>query len=289
MIFTGNHNRRRAAQNGQNNTQRRRNANSEGRSRNSPRASRENLRETPSRGSYLPLHSSASSSPSSSGYYSLAGSSSNYTNSFMTIPELDENKHDFFLQKTKARDITKRRGAIKLIQRLTIHEVNGHKFIAKFFRQPTFCAYCKEFLWGFNKMNQGFQCKTCQTAVHKKCHDKLLGTCSESSFNSESTIYLRERFKIDLPHRFKVYTFMSPTFCDHCGSLLYGFFRQGLKCEDCDVNCHKKCEKLAANLCGVNQKLIVEALASVRKENQERLEADASRSRESLTPPSLNP
>lgn len=28
----------------------------------------------------------------------------------------------------------------------------------------------------------------CQTAVHKKCHDKLLGTCSESSFNSESTI-----------------------------------------------------------------------------------------------------
>uniref|UniRef100_A0A182WW81 Phorbol-ester/DAG-type domain-containing protein n=1 Tax=Anopheles quadriannulatus TaxID=34691 RepID=A0A182WW81_ANOQN len=71
----------------------------------------------------------------------------------------------------------------------------------------------------------------CQTAVHKKCHDKLLGTCSESSFNSESTIYLRERFKIDLPHRFRVYTFMSPTFCDHCGSLLYGFFRQGLKCE----------------------------------------------------------
>uniref|UniRef100_A0A8W7PMR8 Phorbol-ester/DAG-type domain-containing protein n=1 Tax=Anopheles coluzzii TaxID=1518534 RepID=A0A8W7PMR8_ANOCL len=109
------------------------------------------------------------------------------------------------------------------------HEINGHKFVAKFFRQPTFCAFCKEFLWGFGK--QGYQCKTCQTAVHKKCHDKLLGTCSESSFNSESTIYLRERFKIDLPHRFRVYTFMSPTFCDHCGSLLYGFFRQGLKCE----------------------------------------------------------
>lgn len=34
---------------------------------------------------------------------------------------------------------------------------------------------------------------------------------------------------------------------------------------DCDVNCHKKCEKLTANLCGVNQKLIVEAIASVRK------------------------
>lgn len=34
---------------------------------------------------------------------------------------------------------------------------------------------------------------------------------------------------------------------------------------DCDVNCHKKCQKLTANLCGVNQKLIVEALSSVRR------------------------
>lgn len=163
-------------------------------------------------------------------------------------------------QKTRARSITRRRGAVKQPR---THVINGHKFVAKFFRQPTFCAFCKDFLWGFGK--QGYQCIKCQTAVHKKCHDKLLGTCSESCFNSESTIYLRERFKIDVPHRFKVYTFMSPTFCDHCGSLLYGLFRQGLKCEDCDVNCHKKCEKLTANLCGVNQKLIVEALSSVRR------------------------
>lgn len=31
---------------------------------------------------------------------------------------------------------------------------------------------------------------------------------------------------------------------------------------DCDVNCHRKCEKLTANLCGVNQRLLVEALAT---------------------------
>lgn len=36
---------------------------------------------------------------------------------------------------------------------------------------------------------------------------------------------------------------------------------------DCDVNCHRKCEKLMPNLCGVNQKLVVEALATLKRGN----------------------
>ncbi|XP_077544973.1 uncharacterized protein LOC144158171 isoform X2 [Haemaphysalis longicornis] len=35
---------------------------------------------------------------------------------------------------------------------------------------------------------------------------------------------------------------------------------------ECKVNCHKKCEKHMANLCGVNQKLLSEVLATVKKE-----------------------
>jgi len=156
--------------------------------------------------------------------------------------------------------ITRRRGAIKHHK---VHEVKGHKFVAKFFRQPTFCAFCRDFLWGFGK--QGYQCQMCQCAVHKRCHDKILGKCPGSGKESQSTIYLRERFKIDVPHRFRVHNYMSPTFCDHCGSLLYGLFRQGLKCEVCNVNCHKKCERHMPNLCGVNQKLLAEALSSVKR------------------------
>ncbi|KAK9301810.1 hypothetical protein QLX08_006002 [Tetragonisca angustula] len=122
--------------------------------------------------------------------------------------------------------ITKRRGAVKQNK---VHVVRGHRLVAKFFRTPTFCAFCKDFLWGFGK--QGYQCQACQTAVHKKCHDKLLTKCPESGRESENTIYLRERFKVDVPHRFRPHTFMSPTFCDHCGSMLYGLFRQGLRCD----------------------------------------------------------
>lgn len=37
----------------------------------------------------------------------------------------------------------RRRGAM----RRRIHQVNGHKFMATFLRQPTFCSHCREFIW----------------------------------------------------------------------------------------------------------------------------------------------
>uniref|UniRef100_A0A8V1A7C0 protein kinase C n=1 Tax=Gallus gallus TaxID=9031 RepID=A0A8V1A7C0_CHICK len=151
-----------------------------------------------------------------------------------------------------------RRGAIKQAK---IHYIKNHEFIATFFGQPTFCSVCKDFVWGLNK--QGYKCRQCNAAIHKKCIDKIIGRCTGTAANSRDTMFQKERFNIDMPHRFKVYNYMSPTFCDHCGSLLWGLVRQGLKCEECAMNVHHKCQKKVANLCGINQKLLAEALTQV--------------------------
>ncbi|XP_078533249.1 protein kinase C theta type isoform X1 [Lissotriton helveticus] len=158
-----------------------------------------------------------------------------------------------------------RRGAMKQAK---VHDVKCHEFIATFFPQPTFCSVCHEFVWGLNK--QGYQCRQCNAAIHKKCIDKVIAKCTGSAVNSRETMIHKERFKIDMPHRFKVYNYKSPTFCEHCGTLLWGLAKQGLKCEECAMNVHHKCQNKVANLCGVNQKLMAEALAMIESVQQAR-------------------
>ncbi|NXT16701.1 KPCD kinase, partial [Prunella fulvescens] len=158
-----------------------------------------------------------------------------------------------------------RRGAIKQAK---IHYIKNHEFIATFFGQPTFCSVCRDFVWGLNK--QGYKCRQCNAAIHKKCIDKIIGRCTGTAANSRDTMFQKERFNIDMPHRFRVYNYMSPTFCDHCGSLLWGLVKQGLKCEECGMNVHHKCQKKVANLCGINQKLLAEALTQVSQKSTRR-------------------
>uniref|UniRef100_A0A3Q3XSF7 Protein kinase C n=1 Tax=Mola mola TaxID=94237 RepID=A0A3Q3XSF7_MOLML len=167
------------------------------------------------------------------------------------------------LKEEEAPTLNRRRGAIKQAK---IHFIKNHEFIATFFRQPTFCSVCREFVWSVRlqcyKQIPSKQHK-CNAAIHKKCIDKIIGRCTGTAANSRDTMFQKERFKIDMPHRFKTYNYMSPTFCDHCGSLLWGLVKQGLKCEDCAMNVHHKCQDKVANLCGINQKLLAEALTQV--------------------------
>ncbi|KAJ8672906.1 hypothetical protein QAD02_004167 [Eretmocerus hayati] len=54
------------------------------------------------------------------------------------------------------------------------------------------------------------------------------------------------------PHALSVHSYKAPTFCDFCGEMLFGLVRQGLKCEGCGLNFHKRCVVKAPNNCAQN-------------------------------------
>ena len=132
-------------------------------------------------------------------------------------------------------DTPEERGAVKNKQKI----IREHKFVAHLFKQPTFCCHCGGFIWGLGK--QGYQCVACSFAVHKRCHTLVSFSCPFSD---------RGRSEGIQEHLFSVHTYTCPTFCDHCGSLIYGLIRQGLKCQTCNKNVHKRCQTNVPKLCG---------------------------------------
>uniref|UniRef100_A0A668AD42 Protein kinase C n=1 Tax=Myripristis murdjan TaxID=586833 RepID=A0A668AD42_9TELE len=158
----------------------------------------------------------------------------------------------------------KRQGAVKR----RIHQVNGHKFMSTFLRQPTFCFHCREFIWGvFGK--QGYQCQVCTCVVHKRCHQHVVTVCPRMKKPTrEQVTSITQGFSINVPHKFNIHNYKSPTFCDHCGSLLWGIVRQGLHCKICKMNVHIRCKGNVAPNCGVNSVELANKLAEMGLQNE---------------------
>uniref|UniRef100_A0A8C7WXP6 protein kinase C n=1 Tax=Oryzias sinensis TaxID=183150 RepID=A0A8C7WXP6_9TELE len=63
-----------------------------------------------------------------------------------------------------------------------------------------------------------------------------------------SALAKQEDFQIR-PHALYVHSYKAPAFCDDCGEMLWGLVRQGLKCEGCGLNYHKRCAFKIPNNC----------------------------------------
>ncbi|KAG7280399.1 hypothetical protein CRUP_035841 [Coryphaenoides rupestris] len=76
------------------------------------------------------------------------------------------------------------------------------------------------------------------------------------------------------PHSLAVHSYRSPTFCHHCGEMLWGLVRQGLKCEggwrrrsssmsvgSCGLDFHKRCAYQLPNDCSSVKRHIAASLS----------------------------
>uniref|UniRef100_A0A8R1HQI2 Phorbol-ester/DAG-type domain-containing protein n=1 Tax=Caenorhabditis japonica TaxID=281687 RepID=A0A8R1HQI2_CAEJA len=138
-----------------------------------------------------------------------------------------------------------------------IHEMSGHKFKAALLHQPTFCSYCSKFIFGVGK--QGYKCLGCETVVHKRCHGQVTARCtfgpSSRTVVTPPESGVRPRSASEEPpsanHHFSRHFYHRPTFCDHCGSMLYGLTKQGAQCSECHANVHFRCQQKAMRNCGI--------------------------------------
>uniref|UniRef100_A0A667XQS4 protein kinase C n=1 Tax=Myripristis murdjan TaxID=586833 RepID=A0A667XQS4_9TELE len=63
------------------------------------------------------------------------------------------------------------------------------------------------------------------------------------------------------PHSLVVQSYRTPTFCHHCGEMLWGLVRQGLKCEGCGLDFHKRCALQLPNNCSWTRRQVGPSLS----------------------------
>uniref|UniRef100_A0A671RIJ4 Serine/threonine-protein kinase n=1 Tax=Sinocyclocheilus anshuiensis TaxID=1608454 RepID=A0A671RIJ4_9TELE len=85
-----------------------------------------------------------------------------------------------------------------------------------------------------------------------RCAAEIMeGDLVEVVLSASATV---EDFQIR-PHALFVHSYRAPAFCDHCGEMLWGLVRQGLKCEGCGLNYHKRCAfKIPNNCSGIRKR-----------------------------------
>lgn len=133
-------------------------------------------------------------------------------------------------------DALKHRGAVLLI--------NGHLFQAETLTELTYCSNCCTLIYGL----KGQKCKLCNAMCHQRCLKSTSYNCRKKKIPDSGI----ETNKPNHEHRFEKTTFLHPTYCDHCGVMIMGFYKQGLECKaGCKMKAHDDCKDLIGMPCSL--------------------------------------
>lgn len=134
-----------------------------------------------------------------------------------------------------------------------------------------------------------------QQQFHNQSHNQFMQNNSMDTFNSGVNLDKENRSlglqlggsksnaifdRLDImnsekPHRFKSQNFKGPHWCDFCLNFMWGLVSQGVECQDCGFQAHKKCSERAPQDCepqmkfikrifGVDLTTLVKATSSIR-------------------------
>ena len=93
-------------------------------------------------------------------------------------------------------------------------------------------------------------------AVHGRCYKLILTPCPASTGRQDGGGGIGEAKQAFLKS-----SYLKPTFCDLCGTMLLGMSNQGYQCKSCSSNAHEECRDLLPATCGVNNLALALQLA----------------------------
>ncbi|XP_041071049.1 RAS guanyl-releasing protein 1-like isoform X1 [Carcharodon carcharias] len=97
----------------------------------------------------------------------------------------------------------------------------------------------------FEKIAASFPFSFC--VMDKDCEGLISREEITAYFMRSSSIFSKS--VLGFLHNFQETTYLKPTFCDNCAGFIWGVIKQGYRCRDCGMNCHKQCRDLVVLEC----------------------------------------
>lgn len=127
----------------------------------------------------------------------------------------------------------------------------GHDFKEVRLKGFTYCSQCRELIGGLS----GLKCTLCKLSSHIKCLSYIDSRCVKATSKNQC----HKLPAVNL-HHFEVKTFLTFTYCHHCGEFIKGAFRQGKECllreGGCGMTLHHDCESLVCRPCTAKLPLV---------------------------------